>query len=468
METIDFYDAVVIGAGQGGVPLAVELAQAGWKTAMVEREHVAGTCINKGCTPTKTMIASARVAYLARRGADYGVNTEPVSVDLVKVRQRKRNIVNSWRSSGEQRLTNAGVNLLMGEGKLLASGGDGTHSISVRMNDGSIRELQARKVFLNTGARPHPPDLPGLDGINYLDSTSIMELESVPEHLLVLGGGYIGLEFGQMFRRFGSQVTIVEMGGQLLPREDEDITAEITKILAEDGIELLLGSTATRVEQDNQGKIYLSLQNSAGELQIRGSHLLVATGRTPNTEDLGLEEAGVQTNGRGFVVVNSRLETSVEGIYALGDMKGGPAFTHISYDDYRIIRTNLLEGGEATVDGRYVPYTVFIDPQLGRVGMTEREAKSKGRNYKVAQIPMTYVARAMETDESRGLMKAIIDADNDRILGVAFLGIDGGELMSMVQIAMIGDLPYTALKDATFAHPTLSESLNTLFMSLDW
>jgi pyruvate/2-oxoglutarate dehydrogenase complex dihydrolipoamide dehydrogenase (E3) component len=457
------YDAIIIGAGQAGGPLSTALAQAGWKTAIIERVHVGGTCINEGCTPTKTMVASARVAYLARRAADYGVHTGPVTVDMTVVRQRKRNIVESFRNGSQKRIESTeGVDLLMGEARFT-----GPKLVEVRLNNGETRQLTAGTIFLNTGDRPSKPPLSGLDRVSALDSTSIMELDIVPEHLLVIGGGYVGLEFGQMFRRFGSQVTIVQRGKYLLNREDPDVAGEVAKIMREDGIEVLLETAPVQVEQLAGGAIQLTVRTAAGERTLNGSHLLLAAGRTPNSDWLNLAAAGVQVDKRGFIQVNERLETNVPGIYVLGDVKGGPAFTHISYDDFRIIRTNLLEGGNATIRDRLVPYTVFIDPQLGRVGLTETEARAQGRNIKVATMPMNYVARALETDEPRGFMKAVVDASNGQILGCAVLGIEGGEIMAILQMAMMGKVPYPVLRDAVFAHPTLAESLNNLFATLD-
>jgi len=309
--------------------------------------------------------------------------------------------------------------------------------------------------------------LEGLESVPALNSTSIMELDEVPEHLLVLGGGYVGLEFAQMFGRFGSEVTVVERGPQLLGREDADVAEAVAEILREDGLEIMLETQSRRVGQGDDDGIWLTVETPEGERTLSGSHLLVAVGRPPNTDLLELEAAGVETDGRGFVKVNGRLETNVPGIWALGDVKGGPAFTHISYDDFRIIRTNLLEGGDATIADRLVPYTVFIDPQLGRIGLSEQEARDQGRDVRVAKMPMSYVARALEVDEARGLMKAVVDADTHQILGCAVLGIEGGEIMAMMQIAMMGKLPYTALRDAVFAHPTLAESLNNLFAAID-
>ncbi|MGH2495572.1 MAG: mercuric reductase [Ktedonobacteraceae bacterium] len=457
------YDAIVIGAGQSGGPLSTALANAGWKTAIIERVHVGGTCINEGCTPTKTMVASARVAYLTRRGADYGVHSGPISIDMTKVRQRKRDIVDSFRNGSQSRIEDTkGVDLLMGEAHFT-----GPKTLEVVFHNGEHRQLTAETIFINAGARPSKPALPGIENVPTLDSTSIMELDSVPDHLMIIGGGYVGLEFGQMFRRFGSRVTIIQRGPKLLAREDTDVADEVANILREDGIEVLLETKPVRVEQSADGVIHLTVQASTKEYTLSGSHLLLAAGRIPNTDWLNLEAAGVHTDKRGFIEVNERLETNVPGIYGLGDIKGGPAFTHISYDDFRIIRTNLIEHGNATTRNRLAPCTVFIDPQLGRVGITESEAREQKRNIKVAKMPMNYVARALEVDESRGFMKAIVDADTNQILGCAILGIEGGEMMAMLEIAMMGNLPYTVLRDAIFAHPTLAEAYNNLFGSFE-
>jgi len=461
MDSATHYDAIVIGAGQAGGPLAGALARAGRRSALIERVHVGGTCINEGCTPTKTMVASARVAYLARRAADYGVRVGPVAVDMAAVRQRKRSIVETFRSGSERRLTTtAGLDLLMGEARFI-----GPNAVEVR-SAGETMALTAPLIFINTGGRPARPPLQGLDAVPTLDSTSIMELAELPEHLLILGGGYIGLEFGQMFRRLGSRVTLVQRAPQLVPREDADIAEEIRKILCEDGVEVLLNTKVASVERASEGELRLTAQNGGTEHALLGSHILLATGRSPNTEALNLGAAGVVTDKSGFIKVSERLETSVPGVYALGDVKGGPAFTHISYDDFRIIRANLLEGGSATIHDRLVPNTVFIDPQLGRIGLSEAEAREQGRKIQVAKMPMSYVARALEMDEPRGFMKAVVDADTGLILGAAVLGVEGGEIMAGLQVAMMGRLPYTALRDAVFAHPTLAESFNNLFAAL--
>jgi pyruvate/2-oxoglutarate dehydrogenase complex dihydrolipoamide dehydrogenase (E3) component len=457
------YDAIVIGAGQAGGPLSTALAGAGRKTALIEREHVGGTCINEGCTPTKTMVASGRVAYLARRAADYGVQVGPVTVDMAKVRQRKRAIVDSFRNGSQGRIERTeGVDLLFG-----AASFSGPKTIEVRMNDGGTRQLSAELIFINAGARPSLPRMEGIEGVPYLNSTTVMELDAVPEHLLVIGGGYIGLEFGQLFRRLGSHVTIVQRGARLLAREDDDVADEVANILRQDGIDVLLQTEAPRIERSADGTLRLTVRSGGQVRVIAGSHLLAAAGRTPNSDSLNLAAAGVQTDKHGFIQADERLETNVPGIYALGDIKGGPAFTHISYDDFRIIRTNLIQSGNATTKDRLVPYTVFIDPQLGRVGLGEQEAREQGRSIRVAKLPMTSVARALEVDETRGFMKAIVDADTQQILGAAVLGIEGGEVMAALQMAMLGKLPYTVLRDGVFAHPTLAESLNNLFMAMD-
>lgn len=462
MSASEHFDAVVIGSGQAGTPLCQALANAGMRTAVAEREHVGGTCVNEGCTPTKTMVASGRVAYLARRGAEYGVQTGNIAIDMKRVRERKRAIVDSFRNGSQGRIEKTpNLALIFGEARFI-----GPKSIEVLARDGSKRELTGERFFINAGCRPSVPKLEGLASVPFLNSTSIMELDVVPEHLLVLGGGYIGLEFGQMFRRFGSRVTIVQSGGQLLGREDADVASAVLEILKEDGMEVLLNANATRVS-GTAGKIQLDV-NASGETKgVEGSHLLVATGRVPNSGALNPGAAGIQTDAKGFIKVNDKLETSAKGIYALGDVKGGPAFTHISYDDFRIIRANIIEKGNASIAGRLVPYTVFIDPQLGRVGMTEGEAREKGYKIRVAKMPMNYVARALEMDESRGFMKVIVDSVSGQMLGAAVLGIEGGEIMSQLQIAMMGKLPYTALRDGIFAHPTLSEALNNLFSNFE-
>ena len=452
------YDAIIIGSGQGGNPLSHNLADRGWSVALIEEAHLGGTCINTGCTPTKTMVASAQVAHYARNAARWGVRASGVSVDLPAIVARKDKVVHSFRQ-GQQRRVDArkSLRLYRGEARFV-----GPHQL--RVGD---EQLESERIFIDTGARPDIPGLPGLETVDYLTNASIMELREVPEHLLVLGGGYIGLEFGQMFRRFGSQVTVVHNSGQIVSREDADVAAELQKALESEGIRFLLNAQATRVQKpvskSKDGRVSLAVDGSDGPTEVAGSHLLVATGRKPNTDELDLDKAGVETEKGGFIKVNGRLETNVPGIWALGDVKGGPAFTHISYNDFQIIYGNLVEGKNLSTDNRIVPYSVFTDPQLGGVGMTEKEARKKGYKLKIGKMPMSYVARALELDESRGFMKVVVDAESSQMLGAAVLGIEGGEIMAQIQVAMMGKLPYTILKDAVFAHPTLAESLNNLF-----
>jgi pyruvate/2-oxoglutarate dehydrogenase complex dihydrolipoamide dehydrogenase (E3) component len=457
----EHYDAIVIGSGQGGGPLSTALVAAGKRTAMVEREYIGGTCINTGCSPTKTMVASARVAYLARRGPEYGVEIQGETIDQRAVRQRKRDLVASFEAGSRRAIESGGVDIIMGEARFT-----GTKSIEIRLCEGGTRDLHADLFVIDTGSRPADPPLPGLDSVPHFNSTTLMEVDEVPEHLLILGGGYIAVEFGQMFRRFGSRVTMVERGAQLLAREDPDIAEALRAIFEEDGIDVVLNSTVDAVASDDDGTVRLNVKSGDEQRSLVGSHLLVATGRTPNTEVLSLPAAGVEVTDRGVIKVNSRLETSAAGIYALGEVAGSPAFTHISYDDFRILRTNLIEGGSRTTEGRMLPYTVFTDPQLGRIGLTEREAKKEYSNVRVATMPMANVARALEMGESRGTIKAVVNADTELILGAAVLGIEGGEIMAMFQLAMLGEIRYPVLLDAIFAHPTLAELLNNVFSGL--
>ncbi len=459
------YDVIVIGTSQGGRFLPMTFAKAGRKVAVIERGHLGGVCVNFGCTPTKTMVASARVAYLARRGAEYGVRTGPVSVDLQAVRKRKQGMVEGARNNFESGITavqGLDLDLLRGEAHFIAP-----KTLGVSLAAAETREITAPLIFIDTGARPKQLAIKGVENVSVLNSTTIMELDALPEHLLIIGGGYIGLEFGQMFRRFGSQVTIIQHHPRLLMSEDEDVSDEIAKIFKDDGITVLTGTTPQQVGPLSGNRIQLTARTPKGEQELSGSHLLAAIGRVPNTEALNLEAAGIRSDKNGYVQVNERLETNVPGVYALGDVKGGPAFTHVSYDDFRILRSNLLDHGSASTQHRLVPHTIFIDPQLGRVGLTEDEARKQGRNIRVAKVPMNAVIRALETGETRGFMKAIVDADTEKILGCAILGLEGGEIMTIIQVAMMGELPYTALKEGIFTHPTLAEGLNTLFMALD-
>ena len=455
------FEAVVIGSGQGGNPLASAFAKAGQTTALIERGAVGGTCINYGCTPTKTMVASAEIANFARRANDFGVQTGTVSVDMKAVRQRKREMVRDFHAGSEKRFVNApNLQLIRGIARFT-----GPKTLELALNEGGSMQVTSNLIVIDSGTNPAKPNLEGLDSVPWLDNVSLMEMDAVPEHLLVLGGGYVGLEFGQMFRRFGSKVTLVHNGPQLLNREDEDVAEEVLKILREDEIGVLLNSKATRVARNGSG-IRLTIEGDS-QKQIDGSHLLVAVGRTPNTEELNLPAAGVKTDKRGFIEVDDRLQTTTEGVYAIGDVNGGPAFTHISYDDFRVLKANLLDHKPATTLGRPVPYTVYIDPQLGRIGVTEAEARKQGKRVRVAKMPMTSVARAIEIGQTRGFLKAIVEDGTDQILGATCFGAQGGEIAAMIEIAMMGRLPYTALRDGIFAHPAFSESLNNLFARLE-
>ena len=458
---MDFFDTIIIGAGQAGNPLSQALAQSGERVALIEEQFVGGTCINVGCTPTKTMVASAEVAYLANRALDFGVVVADVAVDMKKVKARKAEIVKSFREGSRNRIINSGVELIFGTASFT-----GHKTLKVVTEEGETREVTAEKVIIDAGGRPGIPDIDGLANVLYLNSTSIMELESVPEHLIIVGGGYIAIEFGQMFRRFGSEVTIVQHSEQLLTREDEDVAEEIQSILEEDGIKVFLNTDTTAIEKDQQNGMALKAKSPEGDITLNGSHLLVAVGRVPNSDRLSLEKTSLETDTRGYIKVNGRLETNVPGIYAVGDIKGGPAFTHIAYDDFRILKANLLEGSDLSIEGRPVPYVLFSDPQLGRIGLSEKGARRREIEYQVAKIPMSYIARPLEIDHPRGLIKALVDPDSEQILGAAVLGYDGGEIMAMLEIAMIGHVSYKKLRDGIFAHPTLAEGLNTLFANL--
>lgn len=446
------YDAIVVGSGQAGNPLTFRLADLGWSVALIEEKNLGGTCINVGCTPTKTMVHRAQVAHYARNAARWGVNTSEVSVDLAKIVAQKDEVVLSFRGR-QQRRVDAHKNVRLYRGHVRFVG-------PYRLQVGD-EIIESEKIFINTGARPSIPMIPGLQDVAFLTNESVMQLAAVPERLLVLGGGYIGLEFGQMFRRYGSRVSIVHQGRQIMPREDPEITGELQKALEAEGVEFVLDAHTEAVKRKD-GVITLSCRLAADSREVTGSHLLVATGRIPNTDDLGLEKAGVATNKDGSIKVNARLETSVPGIWALGDCKGGPAFTHISYNDFQIVYGNLIEGKNLSIENRPVPYCVFTDPQLGGVGITEREARAKGFKLKIGRCPMTYVARAIERGETAGLMKIVVDAANDHILGASILSSEGGELVQILGAMMLANQPYTLLKGAVYIHPTLAEGFFAL------
>ncbi|MCE7064843.1 mercuric reductase [Dyadobacter sp. CY326] len=456
------YDAIVIGSGQAGTPLSKKLAESGLKTALIERRWVGGTCVNDGCSPTKAMIASAKAAWSMYHSKSLGVITDQFYVDFSAIMKRKDDIVHRMRNGSEKGIKGT-KNLDLHYGTATFSG---EKEITVTMNNGGSAVLTADKFFINTGEKPSIPKIENIENVEYLTSTTILELESIPEHLLVLGSGYIGLEFGQMFRRFGSKVTILEPSERILKKEDADIAQEVMKVLKEEQIEILTKTKAVSVSK-NGDQINVTTETDGKQTQLSCSHILVATGRRPQTKELALEKAGVETDEKGYIKVNDKLETTAADIYALGDVKGGPAFTHISYDDFRIISENVINHGNASIKDRLVPYCMFIDPQLGRVGMTEQEAREQGLDVIVATIKNDSVARAIETGDTRGMMKAVIDAKTKQILGAAVLAEQGGEIVTILQMAMMGNVTYDRIKDGVFAHPTYAESLNNLFMTLD-
>lgn len=447
------YDSVVIGSGQGGNPLAVALAKRGERVVLIESGALGGTCVNTGCTPTKTMIGSAQIAHYARNAGRWGVRASDVSVDLPAILKRKEAIVQGMRSGWEQSFGGEGQpRLIRGRARFV-----GPKQVRV---GGEV--LRGERIFIDTGTRPGVPKIAGLDSVPYLTNISLLEQTSVPEHLLVLGGGYVGLEFGQMFRRFGSEVTVIQSRERILPAEDDDVTAELQKVLEAEGIRFLLRATAAKALAAS-GQVKVTMADGQS---VTGSQLLVATGRVPNTDDLDLQKTGVETNARGFIVTNDRLETSAPDIWAIGDVSGGPAFTHISYNDFQIVYGNLYEGKNLSTKTRLVPYAVYTDPTLGRVGMTEKAARQSGKKLKIGKVPMTRVARARERGETAGFMKLIVDAETDLISGAVILSVEAGELVQILSTLMLAEKPYTLLKGAIYIHPTLAEGFFTLMDSV--
>jgi pyruvate/2-oxoglutarate dehydrogenase complex dihydrolipoamide dehydrogenase (E3) component len=450
------FDAIVIGSGQGGNPMAFALADHGWTVALIEKAYLGGTCVNTGCTPTKTMVASAQIAYYARNSARWGVRVGSVQVDLPALVSLKNSVVEHFRNGNERKVEKRpNLHLYRGHARFIAPR-------KLQIADDII---EGERIFINVGTRPDPPRIEGLETAGYLTNESIMELQEVPQHLIVLGGGYIGLEFGQMFRRFGSRVTVIQRGSQLLPREDPDVAEALQKALEAEGVEFRMNSVASKVE-GQQGRITVAVVTGERTSAITGTHLLAATGRRPNTDDLGLDKTGVTLDSRGYVKVNDRLETGAPGVWALGDVKGGPAFTHISYNDYQIAYANIVDGQNLSIENRYVPYSLFTDPQLGRVGVTEKEARATGRKLKIGTYPMSGVSRAIERSETTGFMKIIVDAETDRILGASILGAEGGEVVQILGVMILANAPSKLLKGAVYIHPTLVEGLFGLMESV--
>ncbi|GAB2957329.1 mercuric reductase [Hymenobacter coalescens] len=457
------FDAIIIGSGQAGNPLAYALADAGRRVALVEQHYLGGSCINYGCSPTKTLLTAAHRAHAIRTAGELGLQVPAPVVDMPAVLARKDALVQRHREAIRQNLTqeHPGITVLHGHA---AFTGPRTLLFTPKQRIAAER-LTAPLIFLNTGTSPAWPDIEGIRDVGALTNETLLDLPELPEHLIILGGSYLGLEFGQMYRRFGSRVTIVEAEAHVMSREDPDVQQALQQVLADEGIEFVLGARARRVSRGADEQLTLTVDTRRGERRLRGSHLLVATGRRPNTDSLNLAAAGIETDERGYIRADEQLRTGVRGVYALGDVKGGPQFTHISYDDYRIVRDQLLHGRRRTTAQRPTPYVVFTEPQLGRVGLSEREAQAGGVPYRVGQLPVYHIGRARETNAPAGFIKVLVGAD-DRLLGAAVLSEQGGELMAMLQIAMAGRLKYPQLRDMVLAHPTWAEALNNLWSRL--
>jgi len=452
------FDAIVIGTGQSGPPLAARLADEGLKTAVIERGRFGGTCVNVGCTPTKTLVASARAAYIARRAADFGVVVPgQIGVDMRKVKARKDDIVaRGTKGIAEWMRSTENVTVYEGHAEL-----DGPNTVKI-----NGESLKADRIFINVGARAQVPDMPGVAEVPYLTNSTVMELDQVPDHLIIIGGSYIGLEFAQMYRRFGSRVTVVEKAERLIPREDDDVSDAIRGIFEGEGIELRLAAECISAEKRGN-RIAIGLDCADAEKDISGSHLLLAVGRVPNTHDLGLDRAGVKIDKRGFIIVDEQLQTNVPGISAIGDCNGRGAFTHTSYNDYEIVAANLFDNGKRKVSDRIATYALFIDPPLGRAGMTEREARATGKKLLAGKLEMSRVARARERSETLGFMKLVVDADSERILGAAILGIEGDEVVQSILDLMYAGVSYKQIERAMYIHPTVMEYLPTLVGNLE-
>jgi pyruvate/2-oxoglutarate dehydrogenase complex dihydrolipoamide dehydrogenase (E3) component len=460
MSLPENFDVVILGSGQGGKLLAWHLGHAGKKVAVVERRWVGGSCPAVACLPSKNELWSARVAHLVQNSAQFGTLTEGVKTDMRKVRSRKQDMIDREIDFHLAAYKRSGAELIMGSGRFV-----GLKTIEVALNGGGTRLLAGKEVVINVGTHAAIPDIPGLEAAGAMTHIEALELDYLPSHLIVFGGGYIGIEMAQAYRRFGSRVTIIEPGGQLMSREDPDVAEEMLHIIKGEGIEVLLNAHAANVQGVSGDAVTLTVRTAAGEQKIEGSDILLAVGRIANTVDIGLEQTGVDRDARGFVRVNERLETACPGVWAIGECAGSPQFTHVSVDDFRIVRDNM-DGGSRRTDDRLVPYVMFTDPPLARVGISEAEAQRNGIPVRVAKLPMSSVLRTAATDETQGFMKVVVSADDDRILGFSMLGSEAGEVMATVQTAMLAELPYTKLRDAVIAHLTIAEGLGPLLGSV--
>ena len=460
MSRAERFEILILGSGAGGKLLAWHMARAGRRTAVVERRYIGGSCPNINCMPSKNEIWSAKVSHLVRHAAQFGTNiTGSVTVNMAKVRQRKRDMVEAEIAAHVENYRASGAQLIMGSGRFV-----GPRTLEVGLNDGGTRTLVGDHVFINVGTRPAIPNVPGLEAARPMTNIDALELDYAPAHLIVLGGGYVGLELAQAYRRFGSEVTVIEHGPQLVSREDPDVSNEVQRVLSDEGIRVLVGAQTLRVDGQSGRDVSLVLRMSSGEHKIQGSDILVAAGRMPNTDGIGLKEAGVELNEHGYIRVDDRLETTAPGVWAIGESAGSPQFTHVSVDDFQVIRENL-EGGKRSTQGRLVPFCMFTDPPLARVGMTEGDAQRERLTPRVARLPISAVLRAHTTDEREGFMKALV-GDDDRILGFTMIGADADGVMTVVQTAMLAKLPYSTLRDAILTHPTMAEGLGSLLANV--
>lgn len=458
MNEIKKFDAIIIGSGQAGNPLMFDLADRGQKVAMIEKNELGGSCINFGCTPTKTLIASSTAYYRAQRSEKLGVMIENLELDFKKVMDRKNDIVKLFRSPIEKGIdSRENIELYKGVASFIDK-----NTVKIMMNTGEEVRIKGDRIYINSGSKPNIIPIDGLKNVKYYDSTSIMALDELPEHLVIIGTGYIALEFGQMFKRFGSKVTMIGIEDSIIDHEDRDISTRVQEILEDEGIEILLNTDTKRVEK-NGNKTNVYVEKDEKEEKIECSHLMLATGRIPVTEDLKLENTQIKLDDKGNIKVDHTLKTDEDNIYALGDVKGGPQFTHIAHDDYRIVVNNIFGSGKRSIKDRRIPYTLFTNPQLGRVGMTEAEAKEEGYDIEIGKLEMRKTGRAIEKDSTKGFMKVVINKEDHKILGAAILGYQGGEFMAIIQVAMMAGMQYEELRDGIFTHPSLSEALNNLF-----